>query len=87
MLGYEASKDLFISTHSLTKRLTEIPVYYWEKESISTHSLTKRLTGTGRRYDCTGSISTHSLTKRLTTLRGYNRLRTLVFQLTASRRG
>ena len=55
-----------ISTHSLTKRLTEIVRLSEECEKISTHSLTKRLTVVVDYAMEYTSISTHSLTKRLT---------------------
>ena len=55
-----------ISTHSLTKRLTNTVVGIRSKKVISTHSLTKRLTMTTLDWLLTESISTHSLTKRLT---------------------
>ena len=55
-----------ISTHSLTKRLTELSAQDKANKGISTHSLTKRLTGCDWNTHLLGSISTHSLTKRLT---------------------
>ena len=38
----------FISTHSLTKRLTILGIYFYVNLYISTHSLTKRLTANGQ---------------------------------------
>ena len=55
-----------ISTHSLTKRLTEDHDGITGAEIISTHSLTKRLTHVLSGVDLVTDISTHSLTKRLT---------------------
>ena len=55
-----------ISTHSLTKRLTEIKKLTFSEVYISTHSLTKRLTGVAQATGDISLISTHSLTKRLT---------------------
>ncbi len=55
-----------ISTHSLTRRLTEYLAHCYILRNISTHSLTRRLT-TVSRMDFIGTgISTHSLTRRLT---------------------
>ena len=62
-----------ISTHSLTKRLTEIVRLSEECEKISTHSLTKRLTVVVDYAMEYTSISTHSLTKRLTMLTLYKK--------------
>ena len=53
---------------------------------ISTHSLTKRLTLSLPVWDEIAAISTHSLTKRLTRLPDTIQM-SLLFQLTASRRG
>ena len=57
-----------ISTHSLTKRLTERMRLLGVWEDISTHSLTKRLTASREHFSQVSppDISTHSLTKRLT---------------------
>ena len=55
-----------ISTHILTKRMTEIYEVINYLQNISTHILTKRMT---LRKSCdrnTGHISTHILTKRMT---------------------
>ena len=57
---------LYISTHSLTKRLTYSSEMSLCGIFISTHSLTKRLTGCGNVVPTRKDISTHSLTKRLT---------------------
>ena len=57
-----------ISTHSLTKRLTNAACIYSYFYFISTHSLTKRLTKSCPLFINTINISTHSLTKRLTDL-------------------
>ena len=57
---------VFISTHSLTKRLTAQWHYLPRVISISTHSLTKRLTTIPDGNLLIEGISTHSLTKRLT---------------------
>ena len=56
----------YISTHSLTKRLTGIEMSFLPITLISTHSLTKRLTIVVEEIEFGESISTHSLTKRLT---------------------
>ena len=58
----------FISTHSLTKRLTTQQLTTKLATPISTHSLTKRLTWAGTVVRSLIHISTHSLTKRLTIL-------------------
>ena len=57
---------LDISTHSLTKRLTEDAILLLRVEGISTHSLTKRLTQAACTECGLKIISTHSLTTRLT---------------------
>ena len=56
----------YISTHSLTKRLTRQIISVQDQQHISTHSLTKRLTGGWAVKARFTEISTHSLTKRLT---------------------
>ena len=56
----------FISTHSLTRRLTIFNIISWFIIRISTHSLTRRLTGLPELVRQIGYISTHSLTRRLT---------------------
>ena len=75
-----------ISTHSLTRRLTEI----WRKvkmlSQISTHSLTRRLTIFRSYTIIVRWISTHSLTRRLTAMLASSDVATL-FQLTASQGG
>ena len=65
------SKFPYISTHSLTKRLTISYPEFFNELYISTHSLTKRLTKRLTMIIPTTImnefiISTHSLTKRLT---------------------
>ena len=78
--------DIYISTHSLTRRLTSRLTYPVEVNGISTHSLTRRLTltmVTGKKRE---DISTHSLTRRLTGAMKFS-LSLLAFQLTASRGG
>ena len=56
-----------ISTHSLTKRLTQFNPEDDRQRGISTHSLTKRLTSLFWVISLISCIiSTHSLTKRLT---------------------
>ena len=57
---------LWISTHSLTRRLTEIYTRKRNPSEISTHSLTRRLTSERRLRAWQEKISTHSLTRRLT---------------------
>ena len=59
-------RNRYISTHSLTKRLTVIASPPCNSLIISTHSLTKRLTCRQCRKAGRCNISTHSLTKRLT---------------------
>ena len=59
---------LYISTHSLTRRLTVFNALTNNGEVISTHSLTRRLTKLGIEVKAKIIISTHSLTRRLTTL-------------------
>ena len=56
----------YISTHSLTRRLTPITHKTHVSHYISTHSLTRRLTVSYRKCFHGCSISTHSLTRRLT---------------------
>ena len=75
-----------ISTHSLTKRLTDPKKEEGKDDEISTHSLTKRLTGRLEAVIHSQGISTHSLTKRLTQSDIFF-IRRGIFQLTASRRG
>ena len=77
---------IFISTHSLTKRLTNPAKENAGNVYISTHSLTKRLTYNSVLTVSSVFISTHSLTKRLTVF-CCTRTGTKSFQLTASRRG
>ena len=79
-------QQMIISTHSLTRRLTNTDFLYCQFESISTHSLTRRLTYGYVCYKQFYNISTHSLTRRLTLLRRGRRLY-LIFQLTASQGG
>ena len=77
---------IIISTHILTKRMTNMTAYEFDNSAISTHILTKRMTNpvTGK-YDniC---ISTHILTKRMT-LQNITLILQKLFQLTSSRRG
>ena len=56
----------YISTHSLTRRLTITSESQLQRIYISTHSLTRRLTFDTFRYIAFWIISTHSLTRRLT---------------------
>ena len=58
--------DRYISTHSLTRRLTIIGAYNASTGKISTHSLTRRLTDEFVLKAVEKGISTHSLTRRLT---------------------
>ena len=61
-----------ISTHSLTRRLTNTTYTSQIYMTISTHSLTRRLTGNQAEFDRRVQISTHSLTRRLTNFRNSN---------------
>ena len=66
---------ILISTHSLTRRLTNTTYTSQIYMTISTHSLTRRLTGNQAEFDRRVQISTHSLTRRLTNfgiLTGHN---------------
>ena len=75
-----------ISTHSLTKRLTERR-YIWLTSYMYFNSQPHEEADPYGRYTADSqSISTHSLTKRLTWTDGQKYLKS-VFQLTASRRG
>ena len=56
-----------ISTHILTKRMTELNEARKNYGSISTHILTKRMTIFNISKLCCAVISTHILTKRMTT--------------------
>ena len=58
----------YISTHSLTRRLTERFIFFNICFQISTHSLTRRLTIEHIPVPTSTIISTHSLTRRLTVL-------------------
>ena len=80
------SHCLFISTHSLTRRLTGIEFTEESEDDISTHSLTRRLTITSGLSDVISHISTHSLTRRLTKER-QKETKKEAFQLTASQGG
>ena len=75
-----------ISTHILTKRMTEKPLPGIRKEHISTHILTKRMTVSLSTYTSYIEISTHILTKRMTVVVISHQF-TITFQLTSSRRG
>ena len=55
-----------ISTHSLTRRLTDNTEQKGKLIWISTHSLTRRLTEEMGKIKLSNIISTHSLTRRLT---------------------
>ena len=57
-----------ISTHILTKRMTEIRYRKENYMNISTHILTKRMTKSGSIMFSKKDISTHILTKRMTVL-------------------
>ena len=76
-----------ISTHSLTRRLTDNEAMLRERLSISTHSLTRRLTLVCVYTDKEYAISTHSLTRRLTLMLLQNLVKERLFQLTASQGG
>ena len=78
---------MYISTHSLTKRLTDEYYRNFIAQNISTHSLTKRLTRNDAERRNNNGISTHSLTKRLTVHDIKRKEKENRFQLTASRRG
>ena len=75
-----------ISTHSLTRRLTEHFPERTQGICISTHSLTRRLTALFNSCRKAFHISTHSLTRRLTE-RIQDQDISVAFQLTASRGG
>ena len=75
-----------ISTHSLTRRLTDMIGGIEEAMNISTHSLTRRLTLKHKCLYAPNLISTHSLTRRLTQL-FLSIITGCVFQLTASQGG
>ena len=77
---------LWISTHSLTRRLTEIYTRKRNPSEISTHSLTRRLTSERRLRAWQEKISTHSLTRRLTRS-PTKHAQAIIFQLTASQGG
>ena len=77
---------LSISTHILTKRMTDMFNFLFQDRNISTHILTKRMTGNARDFNDVVDISTHILTKRMTKSLGGKSPET-VFQLTSSRRG
>ena len=57
-----------ISTHILTKRMTEVIERLHGSDLISTHILTKRMTLLAMIYALQKLISTHILTKRMTLL-------------------
>ena len=57
-----------ISTHILTKRMTEMVEHGVEEVYISTHILTKRMTSPVMFCSANRNISTHILTKRMTLL-------------------
>ena len=63
---------LFISTHSLTRRLTHPHSIKLSTIFISTHSLTRRLTMPSESACQFLFISTHSLTRRLTRFTGHS---------------
>ena len=75
-----------ISTHILTKRMTELNEARKNYRSISTHILTKRMTSSIRRERGRKEISTHILTKRMTFFKMLTNSYK-IFQLTSSRRG
>ena len=75
-----------ISTHILTKRMTEDPDMKLQEVIISTHILTKRMTKASGMDGFAGDISTHILTKRMTRDHRAKQDRQ-AFQLTSSRRG
>ena len=60
-----------ISTHSLTRRLTDLHIHQSNSGTISTHSLTRRLTVSPYSAFFVTEISTHSLTRRLTPVLGF----------------
>ena len=61
---------LNISTHILTKRMTEPDRLCFLCQIISTHILTKRMTSIATAWYHIFFISTHILTKRMTTASG-----------------
>ena len=75
-----------ISTHILTRRMTELNEARKNYGSISTHILTKRMTIFNISKLCCAVISTHILTKRMTVYHAFWIPR-CIFQLTSSRRG
>ena len=82
----QTANEYVISTHSLTRRLTEPDILDFIEEYISTHSLTRRLTVNGVAEKDVDYISTHSLTRRLTKIIIII-LVFIPFQLTASQGG
>ncbi len=83
----KVSSMSLISTHSLTRRLTNFHDMNLDWLIISTHSLTRRLTSYHFRMRHLEIISTHSLTRRLTTTMGTGNMDLVQFQLTASQGG
>ena len=69
MIGDQHILVDYISTHSLTRRLTGSFTFDLILIDISTHSLTRRLTGKIVNHTDNEIISTHSLTRRLTQVR------------------
>ena len=63
-----------ISTHILTKRMTNVQGYNGKYSSISTHILTKRMTVSHQKLMRYIFISTHILTKRMTGFQTFARL-------------
>ena len=61
-----SSASLDISTHILTKRMTDYALRLLIAKNISTHILTKRMTSTTSPISSLQLISTHILTKRMT---------------------
>ena len=61
-----AEATLYISTHILTRRMTNRYRVKSIKKSISTHILTRRMTEKDDDIESEADISTHILTRRMT---------------------
>ena len=85
-MAFNLADMVNISTHSLTRRLTEEDHETTQLLEISTHSLTRRLTKAIASSCKALCISTHSLTRRLTFLNIFS-ISLSKFQLTASQGG
>ena len=84
--GGRTARIQHISTHILTKRMTNSKKEVQSVVHISTHILTKRMTMTGKSRHKERNISTHILTKRMTTA-SFPASPPPIFQLTSSQRG